>query len=82
MRGVPRWSETSQRTPAVVLAAAVPHASTSTSRLRPAKALLITTRTFEVVMGAKLNFLHTLSFPVTLPPGTVAHCEPVQYCTP
>src|SRR5690242_20084085 len=34
-----------------------------------------------VAIGAKVNLRQTLLLPETLPPGTVCHTEPVQYCT-
>src|SRR5688572_32637482 len=58
-----------------------PHASTSTRRLYTTSEVLTCTRIFVVCRGAKVIRFHTLLFPATLPPGTVAHAVPVQYCT-
>jgi hypothetical protein len=41
----------------------------------------MSTRIFVVVTGVNVTLRHTSVFPVTLPPGTVAHAVPVQYCT-
>ena len=41
----------------------------------------IVTRMREVVSGVNVTFRQTFWFPVTAPPGTVAHALPVQYCT-
>src|SRR5688572_5586430 len=62
-------------------ASCVPHASTSTSRLRPPSALLMTTRMRVVLTGWKVSFRHTLPLLVTTPPGTVTQPEPSQRCT-
>ncbi len=61
-------------------AARVPHASTSTSLERPASAALTRTRTLVVVTAGKVSLRHTELLFVTLPPGTVNHCAPSQYC--
>src|SRR5262249_19035971 len=58
------------------------YASISTTRLRGPAALRMTSWILSVVTaGERGNLRHTLLFPVTLPPGTVTHCVPAQYCT-
>src|SRR5438067_1832708 len=57
------------------------HASTSVMRLQPSTEALQTTLIFVVAIGVKVTFRHTLLLPVTLPPGTVTHVLPSQYCT-
>ena len=56
-------------------------ASSSTIRLKPSDAELITTRILDVVIGEKVNLRITMLLPLTLPPETLAQAEPVQYWT-
>src|ERR1044072_6270119 len=58
------------------------NASTSTMRLKSTSFdELTTTRILSGVTGEKTNFRSASVLLVTDPPGTVAHAEPVQYCT-
>src|ERR1043165_8132648 len=74
IRGVPRWSVTSQSILRV-------QASTSTTLVQLSTVALITTLILLVSTGSKVIFFQTLLLPVTLPPGTVVHALPFQYCT-
>ncbi len=56
-------------------------ASTSAIRLYMFIALVTKMRIFEVEIGLKVTRRHTRLLAVTVPPGTVSHAEPVQYCT-
>src|SRR5437773_2105852 len=57
------------------------HASTSTIRDHVSGVRVITTRMRSVVTAGNVTRVQTWRFPVMLPPGTVAHALPAQYCT-
>src|SRR5262249_18730549 len=61
--------------------AAMPHASSSITRLKFARPPATSTRTFDVVIGTKPTCRHTRLLFVIAPPGTSAQPVPVQYCT-
>src|SRR5436309_11902 len=57
------------------------HASTSTIRDHVSGVRVITTRMRSVVIAGNVKRVQTWRSPVMLPPGTVAHALPAQYCT-
>jgi len=57
------------------------HASTSAIRLMLSTVALISTLILFVLTAENVTCRQTLLFPVMLPPGTVTHALPFQYCT-